>query len=171
MTYLKASFLRPGSPCCSVPGRSFLTCKASGGWTWRAVAFRGYLYSCGYFSWLNNTQFRDKRPELMRHNDGIMTEVSCTPCNPFFQMVEVWEYISIIRLLARYYILNIIQLCYLMVSHASWYSLILILLRSKDVSVLLWHIWYIMRYNVWLGNCFCRLASRSWRAGGLPCVN
>ena len=27
-----------------------------------------------------------------------------------------------------------------------------------------------MLWHVCLGNCFCRLASRSWQAGGLPCV-
>ena len=68
----------------------------------------------------------------------------------------IWWYgpnYCLFSFLNRFWVFSFLYLC--------WFYM---LLPDSAFEVsMLWH--------VCLGNCFCRLASRSWQAGGLPCVN
>ena len=70
--------------------------------------------------------------------------------------ILIWWYgpnYCLFSFLNRFWVFSFLYLC--------WFYM---LLPDSAFEVsMLWH--------VCLGNCFCRLASRSWQAGGLPCVN
>ena len=64
-----------------------------------------------------------------------------------------WPNYCLFSFLNRFWVFSFLYLC--------WFYM---LLPDSAFEVsMLWH--------VCPGNCFCRLASRSWRAGRLPCVN